>query len=613
MRVDPSSLHSNSVMQIPLPIPYTFRIGVTGHRNLYDLGLISSVVGKTLINLQQTLESVNADPYQPLITGPTLWRRFESHLVWKVKRALRFAKILKTEIPKERRTVMNWRVVSSLAKGADRIVARVAMDSLGASLEVVLPFSVEDYRLDFNTSADLAEFDELYNKADQKTNHAFEKEPAPTSREDGYRRAGEKVVESCEILIVVWDGQPERGKGGTAEIVEYALSLNRLVIWINSNDANQPACIVSSVRTENKEKSWLVSSHPIPQIAAGLSPQFVQLSEYNRVPAFSPDGFVQSYNDYRNILEKARVGANLPGEQLHPIFNFLLPHYAMADHLAIHYQKIHIRAATWLYRLAAIAVVVAIIQALYIPDHTGWIILEILALVSAVIWFRLSLCENWHEKWLNYRHLAERFRILTFSCLTRSEPSKKETDKNQTLPFYPGPEGWVVEAFDHVRSSLAPLKVSHRDFQSVKNFVLKGWIEDQTEFHSMIARKKALRAYKDHQFVGIMLGITLLAATLHMFDLVKIGFMENFIITMVVILPAFAASQHAIGGIHDFERIASRSERMEEILHRLERTISDAKTEEALQKGIQNAEDIMSTENHEWCVSLSFRRISLPV
>jgi hypothetical protein len=52
---------------------------------------------------------------------------------------------------------------------------------------------------------------------------------------------------------------------------------------------------------------------------------------------------------------------------------------------------------------------------------------------------------------------------------------------------------------------------------------------------------------------------------------------------------------------------------MEEILRRLEKSFEKAATLDELRIEIQNAEDILSTENHEWCVSLSFRRISLPV
>ena len=41
-------------------------------------------------------------------------------------------------------------------------------------------------------------------------------------RESAYERAGHAVIEGCDILLALWDGQPSRGQGGTAEIVAEA-------------------------------------------------------------------------------------------------------------------------------------------------------------------------------------------------------------------------------------------------------------------------------------------------------------------------------------------------------------------------------------------------------
>ena len=38
----------------------------------------------------------------------------------------------------------------------------------------------------------------------------------------------------CEVLIAIWDGQPARGPGGTAEVVALARDRNLPVAWIYS-------------------------------------------------------------------------------------------------------------------------------------------------------------------------------------------------------------------------------------------------------------------------------------------------------------------------------------------------------------------------------------------
>ncbi len=503
--------------------------------------------------------------------------------------------------------------MSSLASGADQIVVSNAMKLLGASSEVVLPFRPEDYRQDFDFLEDLQKFDELYEKADSVTNNPFVQEPAPIERSDGYRRAGETVVQSCEIIIAVWDGHQAHGPGGTAEMVEYALSLNRPVIWINVSEKKLPVTIVTSLKKRPGSEDFDVVTKPFPERAIELSPQFVQLLEYNRDPAFRLSGFARAYNDNLQKMDKARAESGLPEESTGDLLRIILSHYARADHLALRYQKIHIRSAIWLYRLASIAVIVAVVQALFAPLQTIWIIFEIVALLSALVLYRLEIIENRHEKWLNYRHLAERFRILIFSSLLKPGLSKKNAEKVRSLPFYQGPGEWVLKALSQVQESLPKPEGNDDRFQSVKKFILAGLIRDQAMYFAKTAREKLRHTKREKWFIGFLLAIILMASSVHLLNIVHDGIIEKLIVTLVVVLPAIAASQHAIGVIHDYERISSRSARMEEILNALGKAIEKTEKFEELSEELKNVEDIMSTENHEWCVSLSFRRISLPV
>ena len=43
------------------------------------------------------------------------------------------------------------------------------------------------------------------------------------------------TVDGSDVLIAVWDGEPARGRGGTAEVVAYARSLGKPVVLIDSN------------------------------------------------------------------------------------------------------------------------------------------------------------------------------------------------------------------------------------------------------------------------------------------------------------------------------------------------------------------------------------------
>ena len=117
-------------------------------------------------------------------------------------------------------------VVSNLAAGADQLVAELVLNRIGAILEVVLPLPVDDYGDDFTTPDSLRHFTDLLVKASSVT--VIDQIPGE-SRESAYARAGQAIVDACDVLVALWDGQPARGQGGTAEMVQYALDQDVMV------------------------------------------------------------------------------------------------------------------------------------------------------------------------------------------------------------------------------------------------------------------------------------------------------------------------------------------------------------------------------------------------
>ena len=245
-----------------------------------------------LLELRSIVEATVSGSHHPLTVGRNRWHRLENLLVCQCKRFFAEAMIL----PKRRRLevdqVLRWRVISCLAEGADRIVAQQAGKHLRAKLEAALPYAPGEYRKDFKSSASVAEFDDLIAHADRVARADLQVEDGPEQtpppdRVAGYRRAGELLVNSCEILIAIWDGNPARGEGGTAEVVRYALSLDRLVIWINALEPDKPASLLAEVN----DQGWPQRTRPLPALAVEWSANLVQLVEYNRDPAFDRDEF----------------------------------------------------------------------------------------------------------------------------------------------------------------------------------------------------------------------------------------------------------------------------------------------------------------------------------
>jgi len=118
-------------------------------------------------------------------------------------------------------------MISALAEGADRLVAREALALPGTTLSVVLPFTADDYARDFETEESKREFAELLARAQD-----VEVMPATPTREAGYEMQGRRIADRSDVLVAVWDGEGSRGQGGTAEIVAYAAENGALLMWV---------------------------------------------------------------------------------------------------------------------------------------------------------------------------------------------------------------------------------------------------------------------------------------------------------------------------------------------------------------------------------------------
>jgi hypothetical protein len=128
--------------------------------------------------------------------------------------------------------------ISSLAEGADRLFAAAAL-GLGYRLEALLPFRSGDYETTFGDAATTPDYRELLARAARVTE-------LPGTLADstaGYEAVGRAMVEAADILVTVWDGRGAAGRGGTPEIIDYALGLGRPVIWIDAARLRRPRLI----------------------------------------------------------------------------------------------------------------------------------------------------------------------------------------------------------------------------------------------------------------------------------------------------------------------------------------------------------------------------------
>lgn len=112
--------------------------------------------------------------------------------------------------------------MSCLAAGTDQMFAEILLD-LGGALHAVLP--APDYPETMPGADSRLRFDRLLAAAGAVTTLDHEH-----AGDQAYDEAGRFLAEHSDLLIAVWDGQPARGLGGTADAVRHARARGRLVV-----------------------------------------------------------------------------------------------------------------------------------------------------------------------------------------------------------------------------------------------------------------------------------------------------------------------------------------------------------------------------------------------
>ena len=153
-----------------------------------------------------------------------------------------------------------WIGLSSAAVGSDVLFAHLLLERKLA-WQALLPFPPAEFRKDFDAKS-WTEVETLLARAETVTVMGGD-----GSREEAYLDCGIETVNNCDVLIALWDGEPARGRGGTAEIVTYARELGKPLVVIDP--------ITGATRRENFQH---------------FKPRDPELSFLNALPEAPPPG-----------------------------------------------------------------------------------------------------------------------------------------------------------------------------------------------------------------------------------------------------------------------------------------------------------------------------------
>jgi hypothetical protein len=559
-------------------IPYRIRIGVTGHRKLEDPMAIEALVKKAI---DAEVKNLFPEKSRPKI------ERYRH----------------------EGTTPISYRVLSPLAEGADRVVARAVLNYPDARLDAVLPLALEDYLEDFATEESRKEFEELLSRCRKpvflRTRRIQDDRHSPEAqaelRRDAYAEVGRYVVDHCDVLIAVWDGKPSRGRGGTAEIVLYAQEQGRpiLRVWgekfevLNPGDSNN-----------------------------GLDASALDaIDRFNRRPITPEQRASYVKNLEREHFEKSKNASEiLPGVR-ELVSTGLFPYYAQASIVAKQSQKRFYRAGKSTYVLSAAAVGFAALGVLF--PALAWagfgVELVLLTILLLILWEAHR--KHSHRDWIENRFLAERIRCGIFMAICGIEPRPIEV-----LPYMGHSQtvnDWTVRVLEEVWDRLPRFSgCSQEQCLILNEYIRNAWIEDQVKFHLGKKEREGRTRDRLNTIAEIVLPATIAAAALHIIQTAfwpAAGGAESMhrlreglhhgMAFIALLFPAIAASLAGMEAHREYLRLEKRSANMAPQLERLNRQMESAKDPERFESLLQQVDEIMLRETQDWLMLMRYVEI----
>ena len=358
------------------------------------------------------------------------------------------------------------RFVSPIADGADQLAAEVALD-LGWELQAIVPFERNIYR-------DSLASQEARERYDALLGHAacvLELPGDPNSSLDAYVMTGRATVAHCDVLLAVWDGLPPRGRGGTGEVVQLALTRGTAIIHVPLSPGGDTRVLWSAfdptVLTVADDPSVArpLERGDVDKLLRGLlmgppdeveqgflrkflserSPRIRARIEYallltaTGVRRFRARDLTSRHAEaeIRNEWARYRAGCAEAHNIRAPIGS-LEEAYSWADRLATHFAQTYRSGHIFNFVLGGVAVCLGL--SAFMAPHLKFefAAAELLITFAIIANAAIGSRNQWHRRWLDYRQLAERLRPMrSLKMLGIAAPDPPGTPTN------PVPLRWI--------------------------------------------------------------------------------------------------------------------------------------------------------------------------
>lgn len=529
------------------------------------------------------------------------------------------------------------RLHSPLATGADQLAATIAR-SCGFHVRALLPFAPQDYSQDFAEGVERDEYDRQLDAADEY----FALPGNRGDAEGAYVLVGKAVIAAADILVAIWDGAEGNGPGGTAHVVDLALTASVPVIHIEIDrktaSVGTPRLLTGGDVIDPIAEPLLGPVGYDALLRDTLSPH-TDLEREQLACYFGEREHRSNWRiEYPLLLSLLRVKAmswmphrqrsiemdvlgdrqSLHGAEAANASSTLDLSYGWANVLAIFYAQRFRSGHITNYVLSAMAVIMAL-MGLIVPSLKIFLVMSELGVIGLLFLNTSSGTKgDWHRRWLQYRHLAESLRPLAFlkrsgmiSTPFRSDYVHGRLHREAGADWTRWYSAAVWRELDSPRGVMTPQRV-----RELADDVLREQVEPQASYHKVNAERMHKLDHRLHEIGNFLMGAVIAACFLFIVGYILLHHWIASIMGVFIFatagLPAVSAAVFGMRGHGEHLLAASRSANTVVALDANAARLAQASRLEPLAAALENTAAIMLADLNEWSVAYSERSLEIP-
>lgn len=410
------------------------------------------------------------------------------------------------------------RLLSPLAEGADRLVAKVALEH-GAELVVPLPMPEAEYRKDFPDS--VSEFEDL--KARAAIVYALPQPFAAANqdadfsgarRDECYEQMGLHIVKHSQLIVALWDGVASADRGGTAQIVKHALCGSPLLFADDSGStkavwhlriprANGSSGKSAEARSQYYTACWRFNDKRNPELpfnATGGNWPTAQFRNLWSIEAFNTQALAlspQRMQKSRHNLLPPDVNSKTvdpTGRMLHT--------FIAADLISGKYQKVAYKLWKGIFMLAGV-MILGFQSYVHIWTHSLLLLLYPAAFIAMTAAYSVLNRRRLDDRFIDARILAEALRVAIYWRLA----GIRESITNQYLGRHTAAIGWIPDAI----LGLLTLPSPDTGFAQKHGLLVADqfWVDHQLQYYRRQSLRQGKRVNLYRRFAGLLYALTL--------------------------------------------------------------------------------------------------------